>query len=74
LFGILGSEDEEFYNSKISKLEMEQLTLIKLAREQMILFRSTLKSASSTIDEKFINDQNGEMSEIRAHFNVNITE
>jgi hypothetical protein len=63
--------------------------LIKLAREQMILVRWTLKSASSTIDdvsnseliigrglrdiEKFINDQNGEISQKYEHTSMLIS-
>jgi hypothetical protein len=76
LFGTLDSDDEEFFNNKISQLE-EQAGLIKLAREQMVVVKSTLKSVNRTLHEvtnnelilekglqdikKFINKENGEI-------------
>jgi hypothetical protein len=76
LFGTLDSENEEFYNQKISRLE-EQTDLIKLSRGQMAIVKSTLKSVSGTLHDvsrnelilekgldeikKFINHENGEI-------------
>jgi hypothetical protein len=40
LSAVLDSENEEFYNQKISELE-EQADLIKLSREQMVVVKST---------------------------------
>jgi hypothetical protein len=76
LFGTLDSENEEFFNSKISQLE-EQAGLIKLTKEQMVVVKSTLKSVNKTLHEitynelisekglqdikRFINEENGEI-------------
>jgi hypothetical protein len=46
LFGMLDSENEEFFNQKISQLEGEQSDLIKLAKQQMVVMKSTLKSVN----------------------------
>jgi hypothetical protein len=51
LFGTLDSENEEFFNSKISQLEEEQPGLIKMAEEQMVVVMSTLKSVNRTLHE-----------------------
>jgi hypothetical protein len=75
LFGTPDSENEEFYNQKISQLE-EQTDLIKLPREQMVIVKSTLKSVNRTLHDvsrnelilekgldkinKFINHENEE--------------
>ena len=50
LFGILDSDNEEFYNDKIKQLETEQSDLIKLSREQMVVVKSTLKSVNKTLN------------------------
>jgi hypothetical protein len=76
LFGVLDSENE-FFNHKISQLEGEQIDLIKLAREQMVVVKSTLKSVNKTLNDvsknemvlqkglqdirEFINEENGEI-------------
>jgi hypothetical protein len=39
LFGVSDSENEEFYNNKISQMESEQSDFIKLAREQMVVVK-----------------------------------
>ena len=75
LFGVLDSDNEEFYNSKITQLEGEQADLIKLSREQVVLVKSTLKSVNKTLNDvsnnelilkrglteikEFINKENG---------------
>jgi hypothetical protein len=46
----LDSENVEFPNQKISQLEGEQLVLIKPAKEQMAIVKSTLKSVNKTYD------------------------
>lgn len=51
LFGILDSENEESFNQKISQLEGEQSDLIKLAKEQMVVVKSTLKSVNKTLND-----------------------
>jgi hypothetical protein len=77
LFGTLDSENEEFYNQKISQLEGEQADLIKLSREQMVIVKSTLKLVNRTLQyvsgnelllekcldeiKKSINHENGEI-------------
>jgi hypothetical protein len=35
LFGILSSEDADYYRNRISELETEQLSMLKVAKEQM---------------------------------------
>jgi hypothetical protein len=77
LFGTVDSDDEEVFNNNISQLEEEQAGLIKLAREQMVVVKSTLKSVTRTLHEvtnnelilekglqdikKFITKDNGEI-------------
>jgi hypothetical protein len=76
LFGILDSENEEFYNENISQLDEKQANLIHLSREQLVIVKSTLKSVNRTLHDvsrnelvlekgldeikKFINHENGE--------------
>jgi hypothetical protein len=83
LFGVLDSNNEEFYNSKITQLEKEQSALLKLSREQVVIVKSTLKSVNQTLNDvssnemilekglqeitKFINKGNGEIREKYAH-------
>jgi hypothetical protein len=50
LFGILESDSEDFFNDNISRLEGEQTDLIKLAPEQMVVVKSTLKSVNKTLN------------------------
>jgi hypothetical protein len=50
LFGVLDSDNEAFYNNKITQLEGEQSDLIKLSREQMVVVKSTLKSVNKTLN------------------------
>jgi hypothetical protein len=73
----LDSENEEFFNHKISQLEGEQSDLIKLAKEQMVVVKTTLKSVNKTLNdvtknelilekglqdiENFVNEENGEI-------------
>jgi hypothetical protein len=77
LFGILDSDNEEFFNQKISQLEGEQSDLVKLAKEQMVVVKSTLKSVIKTLNDvtknelilekglqdikSFVNEENGEI-------------
>jgi hypothetical protein len=77
LFGILDSDDEEFFNQKISQLEGDQSDMIKLAKEQMVVVKSTLKSVNRTLNDvsknelilekglqdikNFVNEENGEI-------------
>jgi hypothetical protein len=77
LFGTLDSDDEQFFNNNISQLEEEQAGLVRLAREQMVVVKSTLKSVNRTLNEvtnnelilekglqdikEFINKENGEI-------------
>jgi hypothetical protein len=51
LFGILDSDNEEFFKDKIKQLETEQSDLIKLSREQMVVVKSTLKSVNKTLHD-----------------------
>jgi hypothetical protein len=51
LFGSLDSENEEFFNSKFSQFEEEHAGLIKLAKEEMVVVKSTLKSVNRTLHE-----------------------
>jgi hypothetical protein len=51
LFVVLDSNNEEFYNKKTTQLQGEQLSLIKLAREQMVVVRSILKSVNKTLND-----------------------
>jgi hypothetical protein len=53
---VLDSDNEEFYNTKITKLEGEQSELIKLSREQVIVVKSTLKSVNKTINDVTSNE------------------
>ncbi|PNF34241.1 hypothetical protein B7P43_G17488 [Cryptotermes secundus] len=89
LFGILDSENEEAYNSRINQLEGEQSDLIKLAREQMVVVKSTLKSVNKTLNDvsknemilekglrdirKFINEENGELKEKYTYTSMLVT-
>jgi hypothetical protein len=56
IFGLLDSDNEEFYNNKITQLEGEQSELIKLSREQMIVVKSTLKSVNKTLNDVTSNE------------------
>jgi hypothetical protein len=47
----LYSENEEFYNQRISQLEREQLELLQLIREQTTVVRSTLKSLNKILND-----------------------
>jgi hypothetical protein len=40
LFGILDSDDEEFFSQKISQLDGDQSDMIKLSKEQMVVVKS----------------------------------
>jgi hypothetical protein len=44
----LSSEDADYYQNKISELESEQLSMLKVAKEQMTLVRSTLQTVNYT--------------------------
>jgi hypothetical protein len=46
-FGTLYSDNEEFYNSKITQLE-ELPDLTKLSRKKMVVVKSALKSVNKT--------------------------
>jgi hypothetical protein len=48
LFGILDSDSEVFFNDKISRLE-EQTDLIKPAREQVVVVKSTREKLNKII-------------------------
>jgi hypothetical protein len=77
LFGTMDSDDEEFFSHKITQLEGDQADLIKLAKEQMVIVKSTLKSVNGTLNDvsknemilekglqdikNFINEENGEL-------------
>ncbi|PNF43974.1 hypothetical protein B7P43_G00917 [Cryptotermes secundus] len=49
LFGTLSSEDADYYQNKISELESEQLSMLKVAKEQMTVVRSTLQTVNYTL-------------------------
>lgn len=49
LFGTLDQEDADYYQNKISDLEKEQLSTLKVAKEQMIVVKSTLQSVNNTL-------------------------
>jgi hypothetical protein len=51
LFGVLDDENESFYNKKISQLETEQADIIKLSKQQVIVFKSTLRSVNYTLQD-----------------------
>jgi hypothetical protein len=79
LFSVLDDENESFYNEKISQLETEQTDLIKLAKQQMIVVKSTLKSVNHTLQDvarneavlakglelisDYVNKENGEIKQ-----------
>jgi hypothetical protein len=72
LFGMLDSENEEFYNQQIAQLEREQLELLQLIREQTTVVRSTLKSLNKTLHDVSHNELTlaGELQEILEFMNV----
>jgi hypothetical protein len=49
LFGTLSSEDADYYQNRISELETEQLSMLKVAKEQMTVVRSTLQTVNYTL-------------------------
>jgi hypothetical protein len=79
LFCVLDDENESFYNEKITQLETEQTDLIKLAKQQMTVVKSTLKSLNHTLQDvarneavlakglelisDYVNKENGEIKQ-----------
>jgi hypothetical protein len=51
LFRTLNSDNEGFYNEKISQLEEEQADLIKLSEKETVVVKATLKSVKKTLTE-----------------------
>ncbi|XP_068081928.1 uncharacterized protein [Anabrus simplex] len=49
LFGTLDSQDAAYYQSHIKDLESENLSMLKIAKEQMIVVKSTLQSMNSSL-------------------------
>jgi hypothetical protein len=49
LFGTLSNEVADYYQIKISELESEQLSMLKAAKEQLNVVRSTLHTVTSTL-------------------------
>jgi hypothetical protein len=56
LFGTLSTEDADYYQNKISELESEQLSMLKVAKEQMTVVRSTLQTVNSTLADIATNE------------------
>ncbi|XP_068082113.1 uncharacterized protein [Anabrus simplex] len=71
LFGTLDEADAEFYQEKISKLEQEQLGMLKVAKNQMTVVRSTLQTINSTLYQVTLNEQRlkGTLKEVQEHMN-----
>ena len=69
LFGVMDEDDAKYYTEKINKLEDEQSGILKLAKEQMTVVKSTLGAVNSTIKEVSENEKillKG-LNEIRDH-------
>lgn len=57
LFGTLDENDANYYQEKINQVEQEQLNMLKVAREQMTVVRSTLQTINSTFYKVALNEQ-----------------
>ena len=57
LFGTLDEADAQFYEKHIDKLETEQKDFLRLAKEQMLIVKSTLGSINKTILDYTVNEQ-----------------
>jgi hypothetical protein len=55
LFGTL-SDDATYYKNRISKLQSEQLSMLKLTKEQMIVVRSSLQIVNFTLADVAANE------------------
>ncbi|XP_068081741.1 uncharacterized protein [Anabrus simplex] len=49
LFGTLDDSDAMYYEGKIKELEQEQLSMIQVAKSQMLVVKSTLQSVNNTL-------------------------
>jgi hypothetical protein len=49
LFGTLSDEDTTYYQIKISELETEKLSMLKVAKQQMIVVCTTSETVKSTL-------------------------
>jgi stress response protein YsnF len=56
LFGTLSDENATYYKNRISELQSEQLSMLRLAKEQIIVVRSSLKTANFTLADVAANE------------------
>jgi hypothetical protein len=57
LFGTLDEDDGKFYTDKISQLEQEQASFLRLPKEQVVLVKATLKTVNRTLHDVAYNKQ-----------------
>jgi vacuolar-type H+-ATPase subunit I/STV1 len=56
LFGTLSDEDATYYKNKISELHSEQISVLKVAKEQMMVVRSSLQTVNFTLADVAANE------------------
>jgi hypothetical protein len=73
LFGTLSSEDAGYYQNRISDLESEQLSMLKVTKEQMTVVRSTLQTVNYTLVDIAANklQMNKNLRIMQKHVNEN---
>ena len=57
LFGTLDEEDGKFYTDKISQLEQEQASFLRLSKEQVVLVKTTLRTVNRTLHDVAYNER-----------------
>jgi hypothetical protein len=72
LFGTLSSEDADYYQIRISELS-EQLSMLKVAKEQMTVVRSILQTVNYTLVDIAANElqMNENLRTTQKHVNEN---
>lgn len=86
LFGTLDDEDASYYSSQISKLENEQMEFLKISKEQMTIFKTTLRSVNTSLNtmeqnvailekglenlKDFMNNNSKQVSRTFSYFNI----
>jgi hypothetical protein len=56
VFGTLPNEGADYYHNKISELESEQFSMLKVAKEQMAVVLSILQTVNSTLVDIVANE------------------
>jgi hypothetical protein len=57
LFGASDEDDGKFYTDKISQLEQEHASFLRLPQEQVILVKATLKTVNRALHDVAYNEQ-----------------